>query len=308
MQIRKGTKEDIPGIIDLLRLSLGESLIPKSEELWRWKHVENPFGASPVLLAEEGGQLVGIRAFLKWEYRFQSKTISACRAVDTAVHPDFQGKGIFTTLTLQLIEEIKKDGVDLIYNTPNTKSTPGYLKMGWEKWGKLPIQLSWNWGSFFYKNQKNQLEDWSNLHSLIEKLESNFLGSESVKTNLTPGYIFWRYRDCPLFDYQFLSDKETYLLIYRIKNNSWGRELRICDYFYLEKPDPKKVNKDLKEAHRNSGARWVSTSGLFKDQGINLNLAPNLPLGPLVTLRKMKEELDPNALPWAWSLGDLELF
>ena len=92
MQIRKGNPEDIPQIIDLLRVSLGESLIPKSIELWQWKHQDNPFGASPVILAEEKGALIGIRVFLKWEYSWGGKVISACRAVDTAVHPNFQGK------------------------------------------------------------------------------------------------------------------------------------------------------------------------------------------------------------------------
>jgi hypothetical protein len=40
-------------MIGLLKKSLGEGLIPKSEALWNWKHEQNPFGASFVLLAEE---------------------------------------------------------------------------------------------------------------------------------------------------------------------------------------------------------------------------------------------------------------
>ncbi|GAB2499917.1 GNAT family N-acetyltransferase [Algoriphagus taiwanensis] len=308
MHIRRGTQEDIPAIINLLRLSLGESLIPKSEALWNWKHVENPFGPSPILVAEDGGQLIGIRAFLKWEYIYQGKAISACRAVDTAVHPDFQGKGIFTSLTLQLIEEVKSEGIELIFNTPNTKSTPGYLKMGWEKWGNLPIQLHWNWASLFSKNQDAFDSDWDSIPPLIEKLESRPSESSSIKTNLLPGYIFWRYRDCPLFDYKFVTDQEKYLLIYRVKDNSWGRELRICDCFYLENLDLGKVRKDLKSIQKKSGATWVSASGLHLEESLKLKLAPNLPIGPLVTLRPINKDLIPKSLPWAWSLGDLELF
>ncbi|GMQ26617.1 hypothetical protein Aoki45_33000 [Algoriphagus sp. oki45] len=311
MQIRKGTPEDLPGIIDLLRISLGESLIPKSAELWQWKHENNPFGASPILLAEEGGQLVGIRAFLKWEYQYKSKTISACRAVDTAVHPDFQGKGIFTTLTLQLIEEIKKEGVDLIFNTPNKKSTPGYLKMGWEKWNRLPLQIGLNWNSFFLKANELIFSDWDSLGSIIEKLESQSPEINLVHTRLRPGYIFWRYRYCPLFPYHFVSDGENYLLIYRLKKNSWGKEFRICDFFIVDRNRKSllsQVQKELKSIARSSGARWISVSGQKSDESWRLISSPTLPIGPLITLRDLGKGINPLSLPWAWSLGDLELF
>lgn len=311
MQIRKGNPEDIPQIIDLLRVSLGENLIPKSIELWQWKHQNNPFGASPVILAEEKGALIGIRVFLRWEYSWGGKVISACRAVDTAVHPHFQGKGIFSKLTLQLIEELKEEGVDLIYNTPNKNSTPGYLKMGWEKWKPLPLHMSLNWSSLLSGKKELPFSDWDSLGPIVEKLESQPPESQKVQTRLCPGYIFWRYRDCPLFPYHFLTDGENYLLIYRIKQNSWGKELRICDFF--TRPSQRKdlihdAKKELKSILPSSGVRWVSASALTSDEGGKLISSPILPIGPRVTLRKLGKEIDPASLPWCWSLGDLELF
>src|SRR5688572_13844447 len=100
MQIREATELDIPIIVDLLKLSLGESLMPKSEAYWRWKHVENPFGASPVLLCFEDDMLIGVRAFMRWQWFHNGKIQTAVRAVDTATHPAHQGKGIFKKLTL----------------------------------------------------------------------------------------------------------------------------------------------------------------------------------------------------------------
>ena len=141
MIIRKGTDSDLKEVISLLKVSLGEDRIPKTEALWNWKHRQNPFGESPILLAESAGKIIGVRAFLKWEYSREGKIISAQRAVDTAVHPDFQGKGIFSQLTRKLLEKSRLEGTDLIFNTPNQKSTPGYLKLGWEKWDRLPIKI-----------------------------------------------------------------------------------------------------------------------------------------------------------------------
>ncbi len=71
--------------------------------------------------------------------RPEGETLRAVRAVDTATHPDHQGKGIFTKLTLGAIPDLDDDGVDLIFNTPNDKSRPGYLKMGWSEVGRVPV-------------------------------------------------------------------------------------------------------------------------------------------------------------------------
>src|SRR5690606_11778858 len=103
MEVRHATPDDIPAIVDLLKLSLGEQLMPKSEEFWRWKHLQNPFGESPVLLAFDQDTLTGVRAFMHWRWSTNTNTYSAVRAVDTATHPEYQGRGIFRTLTQKLV-------------------------------------------------------------------------------------------------------------------------------------------------------------------------------------------------------------
>jgi GNAT superfamily N-acetyltransferase len=311
MIIRKATESDIPAIIGLLRLSLGETLLPKSEALWRWKHLENPFGPSPCLLAEEDGQLLGVRAFLRWDYRENGKIYHAYRAVDTATHPQHQGKGIFKKLTLDLLSRIQTEGADFVYNTPNANSTPGYLKMGWEKWGKLPLKLSFHF-SQGKKTESISPTDWSALRGLIERIES---GTESIglQTHLQPGYLSWRYENCPLFPYQVISDGEEYLLIYRIKEGKMGRELRIADLFLTDRfsaAGRKSLNRALKSAQKQSGARYTSFSGLDSEglKALDLGILPILSLGPIVTLRCIKPSAQVLDRPWHWSLGDLEVF
>lgn len=312
MNIRKATESDIPQIIELLKLSLGESMIPKSEALWKWKHLYNPFGKSPVLVAEEAGQLIGVRAFLRWEFLDQGKILKACRAVDTATHPDHQGKGIFKNLTQALIEDIKKEGLDLIFNTPNAKSTPGYLKMDWEKWGKLPLKLNFHF-SKSGKQKEVPSSDWNSISKLIRRIETSSREGVAIQTRIVPGYLNWRFRDNPLFPYQFLSDGENYLLVYRIKEGKMGREFRICDLLVsqkLSKTLEKDFQKTLNERIEASGSRFSSFSGLnYPNQKIlEMGLIPIMKIGPVVTLRKVQDDSSPMALPWGWSLGDLEVF
>ncbi|MEP0713374.1 GNAT family N-acetyltransferase [Algoriphagus sp.] len=312
MQIRQATNDDLPAIINLLKASLGESLTPKSEELWTWKHQTNPFGKSPMLLAEDNGFLCGVRVFLRWEFRHGEKVIPACRAVDTAIHPQHQGKGLFKNLTLSLAEKLKEDGVALIYNTPNAQSMPGYLKMDWQKWGKLPLKMYFNLHLGKSKNQ-SPLSDWSSLTTLLAKIENDKFSADEIRTNLAPGYLRWRYVDCPLFPYHFISDGETYLLIYRIKNGKIGKELRIVDFFQLSsfgENEKLQLNIRLKTIQKNEGVRFTSFSGLQVKNTLPIELGhlPVMSVGPEVTLRKLATQENVLSMPWAWSLGDLEVF
>src|SRR4029079_3500391 len=102
----------------------------------RWKHVDNAFGRSPMWVACDGERIAGFRAFMRWEFEGAGEVKRAVRTVDTATHPDYQGQGIFTKLTLAGLEELAAEGVDFVFNTPNDKSRPGYLKMGWHVLGR----------------------------------------------------------------------------------------------------------------------------------------------------------------------------
>ncbi|MCS5489037.1 GNAT family N-acetyltransferase [Algoriphagus limi] len=307
MLFRKGTEADIPQIIQLLKESLGESLMPKSEAFWKWKHEQNPFGKSPILVAEDEGKLTGIRTFLRWEFQDKNQTILSGRAVDTAIHPAYQGKGFFTQLTLKLLEELQNEGVQFIFNTPNEKSLPGYLKMGWETWGKLPLKIKLK----VPQKSKESLpaSDWFQIDSLIKKIENEYPILPGIQTKIVPGYLHWRYSTCPITNYHYLSDEETFLLVYRLKDGKKGKELRVTNLFTFPNFKKQELQKQFKELSKKSGAVWISFSGLTYDSKIlNLGSVPILTQGPLVTLRKLQDGLDPRFLDWKWSLGDLELF
>lgn len=107
----------------------------------RWKHQQNPFGPSPGLVAvAPDGTLAAVRLLMRWTLLLSGRTVSAVRAVDTATHPDHQGRGLFRRLTLQALDTVAADA-DLVFNTPNANSRPGYLRMGWQDVGALPVRI-----------------------------------------------------------------------------------------------------------------------------------------------------------------------
>jgi GNAT superfamily N-acetyltransferase len=305
MEIREAQDSDASDIVDLLKVSLGESLMPKSEVFWRWKHIENPFGKSPVLLAFDSGKLVGVRAFMRWEWRQGEKVFKAVRAVDTATHPDFQGKGIFKKLTLQLVEKSRHEGVDFIFNTPNKSSKPGYLKMGWYEQGRMGISLRPVFS--LRKNgssteSKYLIDGPSMQHWLMQ--DDIFRDSESLVTNGTSSFYRWRYLDNPNISYRSFSDvKRTFMVLFRLKSGRFGTEFRICDLLHTRQFDVRAFPSELLRVARELGATYITWSGRF----IKLS-ALNLKMGPVVTVHPLSSDNSLSFDFWRPTLGDMEVF
>jgi GNAT superfamily N-acetyltransferase len=327
MQIRTATETDIPAIIGLLKISLGESLMPKSERYWRWKHLDNPFGNSPVLLSWEGETLVGIRAFMRWEWTYQGKIYSALRAVDTATHPEHQGKGIFKKLTLSLIDLCKEKGDHFIFNTPNEQSKPGYLKMGWQEAGKLPIVMSVQkplkmLTNVLFQNDKNNKDVKSQISYYLEHPQLPALIREHnrhshVGTNVSVPYLKWRYLNVPVARYVAIGEEQggelKGLLIARIKKSRLGQELRVTDCFIKPAHGVKGLMHKMREFKKLYGVDYSTISGLGSQDQKQMvgRFRWKAPFGPTVTIRSLSLTdlgILQNFNHWSPSLGDLELF
>ena len=312
MQIRQATQTDIPGILNVLKASLGEISSKKTEEVWRYKHIDNPFGESLVLVAEELGMIIGVRALMRWQWRKGEKIYSSLRAVDTATHPGHQGKGIFKKLTLGAIEMVKVNGDFFIFNTPNTQSLPGYLKMGWKEVDKLRIRVKpanpLNWFDVktgkSYSINNNCIED--QLSNLVSDYNTLKAGENKLFTLKSPEYLLWRYENNPLQKYEVKADQDFYLAGY-IKEHKYFKELRITEHIYSNDSGLEKIKKAVKEFVKKFGTHIITSTGLNFCLGISGNY------GPVLTLRDLN--LDPFSKQellqlnnWSYTLGDLELF
>jgi hypothetical protein len=93
-----------------------------------------------MLVADRGGRIIGFRALMRWRFVGPEGDLRAVSPVDTATHPDFQRQGIFSRLTQAALGVLREEA-DLVYNTPNESSRPGYLKMGWQDVGRVPVAV-----------------------------------------------------------------------------------------------------------------------------------------------------------------------
>lgn len=222
LTVRPYEDRDELAVLDLLTASLGGGPAGRRPvEFFRWKHLENPFGRSLMLVAEDGGRMVGLRAFMRWRFAFDGGGVSAARAVDTATHPEYQGRGIFTRLTLGALDILRED-TDLIFNTPNEKSLPGYLKMGWEVLGTVPVWVGVRRPLRFARGVRSirepvdvlpeipvsavgaaeALEDPDAVEALLRGPGAGVEASGRLSTPRDVDFLRWRYGSAPLLDYR----------------------------------------------------------------------------------------------------------
>jgi GNAT superfamily N-acetyltransferase len=144
-EVRPCSTADEEAVLELLALTVGEtSSSRKTIEFWRWKHARNPAGESFSVGAFDGatGRLAGLRTLMWWDFTTaDGRALRAARPVDTATHPDYQRRGIFSGLTRYAVDELRQGGIPFIFNTPNENSLPGYLKMGWSIVARLPVYM-----------------------------------------------------------------------------------------------------------------------------------------------------------------------
>ena len=316
MQIREAEEKDIPEIVDVLRASLGETDLPLSEEIWNYKHITNPFGKSLVLVAKEEEVIVGVRAFMRWKWQKGENIYSAFRAVDTATHPHHQGKGIFKNLTLKAVEMARKRGDHLVFNTPNEKSKPGYLKMGWKEAGKVCVGVKpalvsfWMLKSNDFKYKREIAASDIQLEELCSFWNQRLKNEERIFTPKSRSYLRWRYEGNALQKYEVVATENFYVAAYR-KNRGRFKELRIAEcIFYNWERNSSSINKIINEMSRKMGAQLITFSPYFFR---SYRFSKTGFFGPVLTFRKLdiNDALESEFLKiqnWRNSLGDLELF
>lgn len=313
MKIQKANIADTGAIVDLLKLTLGERLLPKSIEYWNWKHFCNPFGRSEILVARFDDKIIGVRAFMRWNWVNDESQINAIRAVDTATHPSYQGKGVFTKLTLSLVHECEAANYDLIFNTPNKKSLSGYKKMGWIDAGKIPILLTFPFSSpRFYADAYVDyiLQKYACNSNLPIKNDRIYpILEKSLETSISEEYYNWRYAQCPIINYGVVGCRTDAFVYFRLKKFGKFIELRICDVWRqsdLKQNVLEELIVSLKTEIRPIVVTMAPSVYLIKPRGFFMTRG-----GPLVTVRGLKDVNLSNYLKftnWTPSLGSMELF
>jgi hypothetical protein len=253
------------------------------------------------------------------------------RAVDTATHPDHQGRGIFSKLTREALDTLQEEA-DFIFNTPNEKSLPGYLKMGWVIVGTVPVSVRVRRPIRFVTRAGSwrMATEVGDVPMTTAPLASAALTSDAVADLLdgqeTPAgfatprdatYLRWRYGRAPLLDYRTVTagsgGRLDGLGIFRVRPRGALAETTIAETLVPEGA-ASTAGGLLRAAARAARVDHVTCSFPPRSavhRAARRALFVRAPGGMTLVVNTLGHDLEPSPLDpasWALSLGDLEVF
>lgn len=318
-RVRPACRDDEKAIVALLSQTLGWVDDERHRALFDWKHRTNPFGPSPTWVAEDDSGIIGSRTFMRWAFRTGSEEVSAVRAVDTATHPRAQGRGVFRTLTLQGVKELTEAGIGWAFNTPNSQSAPGYLKMGWRELGRLPVAVRprglrgtsrlrlarqpaelWSLSSVAGEDAAEVLADTEGMNELLAGLSPQ----SALRTARSLEFLRWRYGQGPIAYRAVLLGRSVVqgIALFRVRHRGVATEAVIADLLI----------PDRSLSARRSLSRLIEAA----DADYGICIGPSRPAGwipvgargPLLTWRLLARQDYPSVESLNLSAGDVELF
>ena len=341
IEVRKSSAEQADRFTAFIAESMGTTgNVPIEASYWHWKHVANPFGVSPLLTAHAADRLVGLRVFMRWVWCSGEEFVPTVRAVDTATHPSFRGRGIFRRLTLQLVDVMRQEEIGFVYNTPNEFSKPGYLKMGWKEVGRIPLMIrpmrparlvlralrqrlglgdvSIDESSRGDAAQGKTIGELCEQASFIDKLTASDPLDYRYTTARSAAYLRWRYSAIPGLTYRAVWDSapgREHAIIYRYRLRRGVRELSLSDVLVVPGAE-QAARASVRRLMKGSDVDFVSAvAAPSTPERRVLDGAGFLPmrtLAPILTVRSVAADAALRSpfdiRNWRLSTGDLELF
>ncbi|UCG70799.1 MAG: GNAT family N-acetyltransferase [Thermoplasmata archaeon] len=238
--IRGYNHGDEEEINDLFNTIFGKD---RTLEYWNWEFKKNPDG-SKIFVAVDKDQIIAHLGSLHRKIKFRKEYRSASLEVDGMTHPNYGRQGIFMALGKKLLDESKKEEIDIIIGFPNEKAIPGHRKLHCIELFSLHVMIkpmnfknvskklfsnrliciiSEKVGKYMlgiiYRVRKPKIEEDISLMAISEfddrfdKFWEEAKSSYPIILHRDKRYMNWRYGECPGQKYhKFVAEKENRIL------------------------------------------------------------------------------------------------
>lgn len=241
--IREASPADTDQILALMEAVFSKQQYfasTRSRESWNWKYEKNVFGKPIHIVATSDERIVGFRSFWPWEFVCRGQTLKAYQPVDTVVHPDYQGQGLFARMNTIAVKKAIELKTDLLFNFSNQNSLPGNLKTGWNYVAKLPWLVKPLRPFHLLNTLKNKEKatpvELDEKYKITPEMCDELLERESfdglLRTRQTKEFLWWRYGENLFFKYGALQVREgrkKLSAIFEVNQKGTRREMIIVD-------------------------------------------------------------------------------
>jgi GNAT superfamily N-acetyltransferase len=327
IEARPFQSRDEDGVLELLRVAFGQwprdiqGVTPR--EFFRWKHVDGPFGPSILVVAEARGAIIGLAAYLPWQFRAGEEVISTMRGVDFAVHPSYRRRGV--SMAMRATANFPSNAA-FVWSNPNDQSRPGGLSWGQREVRNLPhfvrpgrqprvtLQRTFAKGSKMPQQVSVEadtaaeiLRDGARVSLLLTRAQDP---GYRLKTAKDLAYLRWRYGQ--LVEYRAIhadaGEGAGGIVIFRTRRHGRLWVSHICELF-AEQDDRGTVRHLIHRVSDAAPADLISCSFPSRTSAALAGFVPH-PTGKVVMVYPLQPNLAPDPTQrgsWALSLGDFDL-
>jgi len=202
-----GTEEHLEGII---RLWSEVYDAPLDDDHMRWRYFQNPIGSTPISLAYDATKksVVGFYSAIPVRMQLGRDAVLGGQVIDSMVHPDFQGKGVFGTMATHCYQHMADRDYALLYGFPNQNAYRGCVnRLNFHHTGAIPVfvrplrpltgvlrPLNALLGLWPRKNSSAPVvHDMPEAQALDRLLERTEQSSRLCRVARDAAWMFWRY-------------------------------------------------------------------------------------------------------------------
>ena len=335
--VRPYRSDDESQVLDLFALCLPcWRRCPDRQALFLWKHFENPFGPSHVLVVENvEGKVLGTVALMPWRLTYRNEGLACVRTVDMVTHPAYQRMGVASSFWMAAFEHLKRAKVALAFHTPNRRSVSFSRKGGRPVWTLqprftilnpfrvLPAALRYSTGrtserdpAGVFRTPALAVSELLERRSAVDELLAHDArrSAGQLRTDYSAVYLAWRYASHPSLRYYALSVESAAGLdgcaIFRVDFWKGLRRIVLQDVFLrrcegaiavaLRRQLRRQLDADLVHYH---GSRKCPSELLLAQPSFPTPKRMNFTVG--VYRRELSDEAV-QPMNWSLSLGDLQ--
>ena len=143
----------------------------KTAAMLDWRMLGNPHGPARFVLTHVGDDAVGMIALIPTKLRAPDGETLGYQAIDAAVDPAMQGRGLFTKMG-SFAQEPGRLGGEILWGFPNASAAPGWFgRLGWANYGEVPLLMRPLRFSFFS----------GRLHHRLRRFDFRLVGNKNIE-------------------------------------------------------------------------------------------------------------------------------
>jgi len=228
LTLRPWRDEDQAGILALERAVWGETEAV-DPAFFDWQYRRNPEGRAVIFCAEDQvGMIVAQYAIIPIPLRFKGRRITGSLSLNTATHPDYRRRGLFTKTAMAVYEQLQRQGIVYTLGFPNENSYPGFVsKLDFADLGrpKLLVKIL---DPVAFVGGQHLADKWPRFAALVAKVTKGLRGkpTSAAYTRELPDFeqlwtqdlwetvdvvvaadekwLTWRYIENPIADYTII--------------------------------------------------------------------------------------------------------